>query len=196
MNIPLCTILMSPERNARRVRKPFRMRFKLEENAALTYQNSWKSLKHQTAKFSLMFFKGIIISLELTSLFSIRHRNYLLREICCSLYENTRLFERWLSKLSITLREWRCGRAEKCVEIRVEQLMNHHYYLEKKVARHDGFAKYRRTCNMHRHTHRLVTMFRKNGMSLVSEFANDCKIRKHLFWHSRNLLTYLPSYQS
>ena len=126
----------------------------------------------------------------------IRHHNYLLREICCSLYENIRLYERRLSKLSITLREWRCGRAEKCVEIRVEQLMNHHYYLEKKVARHDGFAKYRRTCNMHRHTQHLVTMFRKNGMSLVSEFANDCKIRKHLFWHSRNLLTYLPSYQS
>ena len=29
--------------------------------------------------------------------------------------------------------QWRCGRAEKCVEIRVEQLMNHHYYLEKKL---------------------------------------------------------------
>ena len=33
--------------------------------------------------------------------------------------------------------------------------------------------------------HRLVTIFRKNGMSV----GNDCKIRKDLFWYSRNLLT-------
>ena len=170
MNIPLCTILMSPERNARRVRKPFRMRFKLEENAALTYQNSWKSLKHQTAKFSRMFFKGIIISLELTLSYSmIRHRNYLLREISCLLYENTRLFERWLSKLSITLRE--CSGVVVVLKMRWNKGRTTHessLLPRKKAARHDGFAKYRQTCNMHRHTHRLVTMFRKNGMSAAN----------------------------
>ena len=193
MNIPLCTILMSPERNARRVRKPFRMRFKLEENAALTYQNSWKSLKHQTAKFSRMFFKGIIISLELTSLFSIRHRNYLLREICCSLYENTRLFERWLSKLSITLREWRCGRAEKCVEIRVEQLMNHHYYLEKKLL---GTTDLQSTGELAICTATLTASWQcsaKTGcrssanLPMIAKFANICSDIHE---------TFLPIYQS